>query len=136
MRFLKYSVLFLLFFMVTGCNSIGVLPSTTTSPAETEREYNEILKTYKPPTEEALNDLLGGSGDPTKTTVIFRNSSSCNMVLTISSFGYEEKIPIAAGQLRYSVLKKGTYQLSGMVCRSIYRSTKTFTQSVTLTFRD
>ena len=37
--------------------------SSNTSMANTEREYNELLKTYKPETEAVLNDLLN-STDP------------------------------------------------------------------------
>nr|WP_305050294.1 membrane lipoprotein lipid attachment site-containing protein [Elizabethkingia bruuniana] len=37
--------------------------NNNTSMANTEREYNELLKTYKPETEAVLNDLLN-STDP------------------------------------------------------------------------
>lgn len=132
-KFLFFSTLVI---FAVSCSPTTALPSATPSADETEREFNELMKTYKPPTEEALNDLLGSSGDHSKTTIMFRNGSSCNMVLAVYALGFEEKIPIPAGGMRYSVLRKGTYQLSGRVCQSIYRSTKTFTQSVTLTFKN
>lgn len=110
--------------------------SATSSSVDTEREYNELMKTYKPPTEEALNDLLNENSDSSKTTVMFRNASSCNLVLTISGNGFYEKIPIGAGKLGYAVVQKGSYNLSSLVCRSIYRGTKNFTTAVTVTLKD
>lgn len=137
---MKFFLTLFTFLVLVSCNlanypGLGSSP-TATSAGESEREFNELMKTYKPPTEEALNDLLNENSDSTKTTVMFRNASSCNIVLTVSGNGYLEKIPIPAGKLGYAVLKKGTYSLSSLVCRSIYRGTKTFTTAVTVTLKD
>lgn len=101
------------------------------SAANTEREYNELMKTYKPETAEVLTDLLNDY-DPAnpKTSISVNNKSSCNMVLTISGNNYFKKIPIGAGKIGYAMVPKNqNYRLSGMLCNSSYQSTKFITSS-------
>lgn len=110
-------------------------PSPTTSSAtNTEREYNELIKTYKPETTEVLNDLLNSdSPDNTKTSLSVENKSSCVMVLTVSSTNFFKKIPIAAGKIGYTMVPKNqTYKLSSMICRSPYQSTKFISSSYSI----
>ncbi|MBB4807661.1 hypothetical protein HNP38_002967 [Chryseobacterium defluvii] len=104
-----------------GNSSGSAYPST----AEVEREYNELRKTYKSETADVLTDLLNDSSNNPKTSVIVENASPCNMVLTISGNNYFKKVPIGAGKIgSVMVLKNQNYKLSGMVCRSVYQSTK------------
>lgn len=101
------------------------------SAANTEREYNELMKTYKPETAEVLTDLLNDD-DPAnpKTSISVNNISSCNMVLTVSGNNYFKKIPIGAGKIGYAMVPKNqNYRLSGMLCNSSYQSTKFITSS-------
>lgn len=100
----------------------------------TEREYHELLKTYKPETAEVLTDLLNGpSGNP-KTSITVENNSRCNMVLTISGKNYLKKIPIGAGKIGTAmVLKDQNYNLYGKVCESVYQKTKFITTSYNIT---
>ena len=113
-------------------------PSTTNvmSRSDVEREYAELMKTYKPPTADVLNDLLNDS-DPSSPTVsiTIKNDSSCNMVFNITGNGITTKIPIAAGQMGYTMLKRGPYQLSGMVCNKIYRQNVNITDSHRITLQ-
>lgn len=93
----------------------------------TEAEYNELIKTYKKETSEVLNSLLNDDSAYDETTITVTNSSPCNMVLTISGAnGLLKKIPIDAnGGIGYAMVKKNVqYKLSGMVCQSVYQSTK------------
>lgn len=99
---------------------------SATSAVNTEREYAELIKTYKPETAEVLNDLLNADS-PTalKTSVSVENRSPCNMVLTISGNDFFKKIPIASGKVGYTMVPKNqNYRLSGMLCNSSYQSTK------------
>lgn len=108
--------------------------SGNNSAANTEREYNELMKTHQPETTEVLNTLLNGS-DPnsTRTSFTIENKSPCNMVLTISGNNFYKKIPIPAGKMGYTMLPKNqSYRLSGMVCRSVYQSTKFISDSYTI----
>lgn len=108
------------------------------SAANTEREYNELMKTHKPETAEVLNDLLNNDdpGNP-KTSISVNNSSPCNMVLTISGNNFFKKIPIGAGKTGYTMVTKNqNYSLSGMVCNSRYQSTKFITTSFSITLRN
>ncbi|MCS4303820.1 DUF6759 domain-containing protein [Chryseobacterium sp. BIGb0232] len=101
------------------------------SAANAEREYNELIKTYKPETAEVLNDLLNNDdpGNP-KTSISVENKSPCNMVLTVSGNGFFKKIPIGAGKIGYTMVTKNqNYRLSGMLCNSSYQSTKFITTS-------
>ncbi|WP_250255579.1 DUF6759 domain-containing protein [Chryseobacterium sp. Marseille-Q3244] len=101
------------------------------SAANTEREYNELMKTHKPETAEVLTDLLNET-DPTnlRTSLSVENASRCNMVLTISGNGYFKKVPIGAGKIgAVMVPKNQSYRLSGMLCNSSYQSTKFITSS-------
>ncbi|MCS3530722.1 DUF6759 domain-containing protein [Chryseobacterium sp. JUb7] len=103
--------------------------NTNNSSINTEGEYSELIKTYKPETTEVLNDLLNGSSDHSKTSVSVHNKSRCNMVLTINGGGYYKKIPITAGKIGYAMVPKNqNYTLSGMVCSSAYNK-KTFISS-------
>ena len=108
------------------------------SAANTEREYNELMKTHKPETAQVLNDLLNNDdpGNP-KTSISVNNSSPCNMVLTISGNNFFKKIPIGAGKTGYTMVTKNqNYSLSGMVCNSRNQSTKFITTSFSITLRN
>ncbi|MDR3025710.1 DUF6759 domain-containing protein [Chryseobacterium sp.] len=112
-------------------------PSSTSNSgnrANTEREYNELIKTYKPETADVLNDLLN-SDDPKnpKTSISVENKSPCNMVLTVSGNNFFKKIPIGAGKIGYTMVPKNqNYRLSGVLCNSAYQSTKFVTTSYSI----
>ncbi|SMO86337.1 hypothetical protein SAMN06265171_109127 [Chryseobacterium rhizoplanae] len=112
-------------------------PSSTGNPgnrANTEREYNELIKTFKPETADVLNDLLN-SDDPKnpKTSISVENKSPCNMVLTVSGNNFFKKIPIGAGKIGYTMVPKNqNYRLSGVLCNSTYQSTKFITTSYSI----
>lgn len=107
---------------------------SSNSAANTEREYNELIKTYKPETADVLNDLLNSdSPSNPKTSISVQNGSRCNMVLTVSSNGFFKKIPIASGKIGYTMVPKNqNYKLSGMLCSSSYQSTKYITSSYSI----
>ncbi|UKB80104.1 DUF6759 domain-containing protein [Chryseobacterium sp. MEBOG07] len=128
--------------ILTSCNvNYGGYPVRTSYPtnnsgntANTEREYNELIKGYKPETAEVLNDLLN-SDDPKnpKTSISVENKSPCNMVLTVSGNNFFKKIPIGAGKTGYTMVPKNqNYRLSGVVCNSTYQSTKFVTTSYSI----
>ncbi|MGC5743327.1 DUF6759 domain-containing protein [Chryseobacterium sp. NFX27] len=107
----------------------GSYPGSTVMSAE--REYAELIKTYKPETADVLNDLLNedSPGNP-RTSISVENKSPCNMVLTVSSTGFFKKIPIGSGKVGYTMVPKNrNYRLSGMLCNSSYDSTKYITTS-------
>lgn len=104
------------------------------STAQTEREYQNLIKTYKSETAEVLTDLLNNSSDSPKTSITVENKSQCNMVLTISGNNYFKKIPIGANRIGSAmVLKNQSYNLSGMVCGSVYQKSKFVTGSYNIT---
>ncbi|GAB0156868.1 hypothetical protein CHRYSEOSP005_21350 [Chryseobacterium sp. Alg-005] len=108
--------------------------SKTSSAAQVEREYQTLIKTYKPETAEVLTDLLNDSSDSPKTSIRVENNSRCNMVLTISGNNYFKKIPIGANKIGTAmVLKNQNYNFSGMVCNSVYQKTKFITSSYHIT---
>jgi hypothetical protein len=108
--------------------------SINTSATQTEREYQALSKTYKSETAEVLTDLLNGSEESPKTSITVENKSRCNMVLTISGNNYFKKIPIAANKIGSAmVLKNQNYNISGMVCNSVYQKTKFVTSSYNIT---
>lgn len=128
------SVFSLLLLLNTGCSVNYSNYPTRTTPSSgsastafnTEREYAELSRTYKPETTEVLNDLLNGdSASNPKTSISVENRSRCNMVLTVSGNGFFKKIPIASGKVGYTMVPKNqNYKLSGMLCNSSYQSTK------------
>jgi len=101
------------------------------SAVNTEREYAELIKTYKPETAAVLTDLLNeDSPSNPSTSISVENKSPCNMVLTVSSSGFFKKIPIGSGKVGYTMVPKNkNYRLSGMLCNSSYDSTKYITTS-------
>ncbi|AYZ15117.1 DUF6759 domain-containing protein [Chryseobacterium arthrosphaerae] len=128
--------------VLASCNvNYGGYPVRTSYPAgnsgsaaNTAREYNELMKTYKPETAEVLNDLLNSDdpGNP-RTSISVENRSPCNMVLTVSGNGFFKKIPIGAGKIGYTMVTKNqNYRLSGMLCNSSYQSTKFITTSYSI----
>ncbi|WP_223601540.1 DUF6759 domain-containing protein [Chryseobacterium sp. GVT01B] len=130
--------------VLASCNvNYGSYPGRTSYPsstsnsgnrANTEREYSELIKTYKPETAEVLNDLLNND-DPAnpRTSISVENKSPCNMVLTVSGNGFFKKIPIGAGKIGYTMVPKNqNYRLSGMLCNSSYQSTKFITTSYSI----
>lgn len=144
---MKKTLLFYSFIFAIFLNSCGTtnnssysvkkprptIPSPSNNSAnQVEREYSALIKTYKPETAEVLTDLLNGSeGD--KVSISVENQSRCNMVLTISGNNYSKKIPIGANQKGYVMVPKNqNYNLSGMVCNSIYQKTKFITSSYSI----
>lgn len=130
--------------ILSSCNvNYGSYPGRTSYPsstsnsgnrANTEREYNELIKTFKPETADVLNDLLN-SDDPKnpKTSISVENKSPCNMVLTVSGNNFFKKIPIGAGKIGYTMVPKNqNYRLSGVLCNSTYQSTKFVTTSYSI----
>ena len=104
--------------------------NSSTSVANTQKEYNELKITYKKETAEVLNSLLNDNSDSDETTVTVTNYSPCNMVLTISgNNGFLKKIPIESnGGIGYAMVKKNEqYKLSGLLCKSVYQTTKYIT---------
>jgi len=128
--------------ILTSCDAnYATYPVRTSYPSRsgnaasnTNSEYNELIKTYKPETTEVLNDLLNSdSPENPKTSITVENKSSCNMVLTVSGNNFFKKIPIAAGKIGYTMVPKNqNYKLSAMVCRSSYQSTKFISSSYSI----
>lgn len=112
-----------------------ISPSTsTTSASQTEQEYNALIKTYKPETADVLTDLFNDNSNNPKTSVTVTNKSRCNMVLTIAGKNYSKKIPIGAGKIGYAmVLKNQNYNLSGMLCNSVFKKTQFIASSYSIT---
>lgn len=109
--------------------------STSAPVKQTETAYKNLSKTKKQETADVLNDILNGSSDSPNTSISVHNKSSCNMVLSISGPNFSKKIPISAGQTgSIMVPKNKNYNLSGMVCESVYNKTKfvTGTYSISL----
>ncbi|MFP3594086.1 DUF6759 domain-containing protein [Chryseobacterium sp. SIMBA_038] len=142
---MKKTVLFYTFALTIFLNSCGTTSYRSTPPArrpvttnpssannsagQVEREYSALIKTYKPETAEVLTDLLNGS-DGDKTSITVENNSRCNMVLTISGNNYFKKIPIGTNKIGSAMVPKNqNYNLSGMLCNSVYQKTKFITSS-------
>jgi hypothetical protein len=138
-KYFSFSATFIILFL-NSCGSTGhtknypvrkpvVQPSatgsSTTSAAQTEREYQALIKTYKSETAEVLTYLLNDSSKDPRTSITVENNSRCNMVLTISGNNYFKKVPIAANKIgAVMVPKNQNYNLSGMICDAIYQKTK------------
>jgi len=107
---------------------------TNTSPAaQTEREYQALSRTYKSETVQVLNSILNDASDSNEVSISVENTSRCNMVLTISGNNYFKKIPIGAGKIGTAMLPKNqNYNLSGMVCNSVYQKTKYISNSFSI----
>lgn len=108
--------------------------SRTSTANQTELEYQTLLKTYKSETAAVLTDLLNGSEDSPNTSITVENNSRCNMVLTISGNNYFKKIPIGANKIGSAMVPKNqNYNISGMVCNSVYNKTKFISSSYNVT---
>ncbi|WP_128414189.1 DUF6759 domain-containing protein [Chryseobacterium sp. Leaf394] len=108
----------------------------TSAPVkQTETAYKNLSKTEKQETAEVLNDILNGSSDSPNTSISVHNKSRCNMVLSISGPNFSKQIPIPAGKTGSTMVPKNQkYNLSGMVCQSVYNNSKyvTGTYSISL----
>ncbi len=104
---------------------------------QTETEYQTLSKTYKSETAAVLTAILNGPEDHDKAPVTVENKSRCNMVLTISGNNYFKKVPIAAGKMgAVMVPKNQNYNLSGMVCNTVYQRAKFISESYRTTVSD
>ncbi|MET3537369.1 DUF6759 domain-containing protein [Chryseobacterium limigenitum] len=114
----------------TAKRPVGIIRSgANNSTSQVEREYSALIKTYKSETAEVLTDLLNGS-DGDRTSITVENNSRCNMVLTISGNNYFKKIPIGTNKIGTAMVPKNqNYNLSGMLCNSVYQKTKFITTS-------
>lgn len=109
-------------------SGIHINPNT-----QTEREYQALLKTYKPETTEVLNSLLNDSSNSPNVSISVENKSTCNMVLTISGNNYFKKIPIGINKIGSAMVPKNqNYNLSGMLCNSVYQKTKFVSNSFSM----
>ena len=100
------------------------------SVSQTEREYQTLIKTYKSETAEVLTSLLNDSSDSPTVPITVENKSNCNMVLTISGNNYFKKIPIGVNKIGSAMVPKNqNYNLSAMLCNSVYQKTKYMTSS-------
>ncbi|MEG0760219.1 DUF6759 domain-containing protein [Chryseobacterium sp.] len=102
---------------------------------QTETAYKNLSKTKNQETAELLNDILNGSSESPNTYISVHNKSRCNMVLSISGPNFSKQIPIPAGKTGSTMVPKNqNYNLSGMVCQSVYNNTKfvTGTYSISL----
>ena len=105
----------------------------TGSSAQTEKEYQALIKVYKPETAEVLNSLFNDSSKSPNVSITIENHSNCNMVLTISGKNYFKKIPIAAHKTGAAMVPKNeNYNLSGMLCNSVYEKTMFITNSFSI----
>lgn len=105
----------------------------TSSATQTEREYQALVKTYKPETADVLNSLLNDSSNSPTVSISVENKSNCNMVLTISGKNYFKKIPIGVNKIGSAMVPKNqNYNLSGMLCNSVYEKTKYVTNSFSI----
>jgi hypothetical protein len=81
--------------------------------------------------------LNGESTEETKTALTVENTSSCNMVLTVSGNNYFKRIPIGKGKIGSVMIPKNqTYTLSGMVCKSSYQTSKFISGSYSVKLLD
>ena len=96
------------------------------SSSSSDKEYDEVLKTYKSETAEVLNYLLNEvSPENPKTALTIENTSRCNIVINVSGNSYYKKIPIAVGKIGSVMIPKNqTYRLSGTICKSSYQTSK------------
>lgn len=117
--------------VLNSCNTTHNSYPTTISPSNNTKEYEEVLKNYKSETAEVLTYLLNdASPENPKTALTVENTSRCNMVLTVSGNNYYKKIPIGAGKVgSVMITKNQNYKLSGMVCNSVYQTSKFITSS-------
>ncbi len=107
--------------------------SSTTPAAQAEREYQALVKTYKSETAAVLTDILNGSSDPGKTSVMVENKSRCNIVLTVSGNNYFKKIPIGVNKkAAVMVPVNQNYNFSGMICDAVYQKTKLVSSSYSM----
>lgn len=130
----KLSIGLVIFLILNSCGTTYSNYPTSNSSTHTEREYHEVLKTYKSETAEVLTYLLNETSpnDP-KTALTVENTSKCNMVLTVSSNNYYKKIPIGAGKIGSVMIPKNqTYKLSGMLCQSVYQTSKYITSAYSI----
>jgi len=125
-------------FVLNSCMPTHNNYPATNSSSNTEKEYLEVLKTYKSETAEVLTYLLNGeSPEESKTALTVENTSRCNMVLTVTGNNYFKKIPIGKGKIGSVMLPKNqTYKLSGMVCQSSYQTSKFISNSYSVKLSD
>lgn len=107
-----------------------------TKPADTSDNYDELIKTYKPETEEVLSDLLSGTSDSGRTSLIIDNKTNCNLVVTVKGGNIFKKIPATKGKLSYVMIEKNqNYTISGNLCGKNFKQSAKIYDSYTITLK-
>lgn len=110
--------------------------SSTSTVANREKEYQDLLKVYKDDRVDVLNDLLSGENNTKQTSIVVNNHSACNMVLTITSKNWTKKVPIEAGKAGFSMVDRNkSYTLTGYACNAPFTHSKYVTESYIITIK-
>lgn len=146
MKILPYVLL--LCFLIISCeptyhanrgNSTSSQPKTDVSEPKTSGvsdNYDMLIKTYKPETSEVLSDLLNGSSDSPRTSIIIDNKSNCNLVVTVKGGNILKKIPATKGKLSYVMIEKNqNYTISGNLCGKNFKQSARIYDSYTITLK-
>ena len=137
---MKKILLYLSFLLPLTCcisyNNTSPTPSSTNNsiPYNEAQEFAELIKKdsieRKERAVEAVNLFLGETMADTKSAILFRNNSNCNIIIRISGKNTSYKLPIEKQGINYIVLSKGNYTFYSKICNSIYRATKELNGSI------
>lgn len=105
-------------------------------PVDTSDNYDDLLKTYKPETEEVLSDLLSGTSDSRRTSLIIDNKTNCNLVVIVKGGNIFKKIPATKAKLSYVMIEKNqNYTISGNLCGKNFKQSARIYDSYTITLK-
>jgi hypothetical protein len=120
-------------------NSTSSQPRTSVPEPKTSEvsdSYESLIKTYKPETAEVLSDLLNGTSDSPRTSIIIDNKSNCNLVVTVKGGNILKKIPATKGKLSYIMIEKNqNYTISGNLCGKNFKQSARIYDSYTITLK-
>lgn len=141
---MKYFLSLFTFLLLFSCETLPNVyrsgtPVSVSKPDES-REFAELMETDKKDklqrAAEAVNQLINESPNDPKASVLIKNETNCNIIVRISGNNFSYNLPIPKSDKNYIMLNKGTYTFKSNFCEAKYLSTKTLTESVTITLTE
>ncbi len=140
------SFLIVLAFSLTSCETVyyrtqnGVQGSSKASNtakklyASQEAEFKGLMEKDAEDRNQraaaAVNLFLNETPAAAKAAILFKNNSSCDIIIRVNGDAKRLSVPVKANDMNYILVDKNTYSFSAKLCKAQYQSTKRISESI------
>lgn len=115
-------------------NGVKTPSSGTKAYSSEASEFQALIAEYEKTKDqraaEAVSQFLNDSTSDPQAAVLFKNNTSCNIIIRINGNGKSISFPVEKNSINYLMLDKGTYTFKANLCKAKYSSGKTLTESL------